>query len=187
MSKWVEFYRGRMNERYEKHIRTKYSPFIMTIAEQIKYYNNQNITPAVVELGCGIGSITKALHSIPDIKAMHLLIDNDVDMLMMAKENIGESHYTALYLQDIRSRSPLVDLRPQIVHSHGVLEHMSDKDIQSILSMWGDQKHFHYVPSYRYEVPSFGDERLLDQKTWETITDSTVVEFNDGYDYMLIR
>lgn len=187
MSKWSDYYKDRINERYERHIKKRYHPFIQTIAEQIKDYNNKGVSPVVVELGCGIGSITKALLKNNSIDAFHYLIDIDAEMLKLALKNIGESNYVSMLQTDIRAVRGKGTITPHIVHSHGVLEHMSNKDIQRTISNWLDQKHFHYVPSHKYEEPSFGDERLLDARTWETITGSWVVEFNDGYDYMLIR
>lgn len=187
MSKWSDYYKDRLNERYERHISKRYYPFIQTITEQIRDYNNKGISPIVTELGCGIGSISKALLNNTSISAMYMLIDNDPEMLKLAFKNIGETHYASLHHSDIRNTTGSREAKPHIVHSHGVLEHMSDDDIKRTLGNWLDQKHFHYVPSHKYSEPSFGDERLLDARTWETITGSWVVEFNDGYDYMLIR
>ncbi len=188
MSKWSEFYKGRMNERYEKHIRKKYHTFIDTIVKQIRWYNSEGKVPTVAELGCGIGSITKVLCSIPDIEAQYIMLDNDSEILDMAQKHnlirVQRHHSIHYFDRDIRNTTHQgID----IVHSHGVLEHMCDEDIKRVISNWPNQKHFHFVPSHKYEKPSFGDERLMDSKTWETITKAWVVEFNDGYDYMLIR
>jgi hypothetical protein len=55
-----------------------------------------------------------------------------------------------------------------IVVTHGVLEHFTDKNIHKILKRYSDagQKSVHYVPLDGYKTPSFGDERLLPYQYW---------------------
>lgn len=51
----------------------------------------------------------------------------------------------------------------------------------------GAHTSIHYVPSSKYEKPSFGDERLMTPAEWVAIAAPTsIVEFNDGYDLALI-
>jgi hypothetical protein len=79
---------------------------------------------------------------------------------------------------------------PDVIHSHGLLEHFSDEDIRKIIKAScndGARVIVHYVPSDRYEQPSFGDERLMSAGQWhEIVAPHNIIEFNDGYDLALV-
>ena len=109
-------------------------------------------------------------------------------MLLLARKNLAAISNVSFRHGDIINKQGFKrHLIPTIVHSHGVLEHMQDDDIKTAVQNWPLQSQFHYVPSSKYKEQSFGDERLMDSETWKKLTDSKIVEFNDGYDYMIVR
>lgn len=178
MSKWADFYKNRLNERYTNHVNKKYAPFI----EVLKAQNAKTIA----EFGCGIGTITKILidQKVGDI---HHLLDNCRSMLAMAHQNLTGLEFE-MYLHNILKPFDFVE-KLDMIHSHGVLEHFSDQDIRQIISNQKDLAKVlvHYVPSHKYDKPSFGDERLLTVDEWKKICQPTeIIEFNNGYDLILI-
>jgi hypothetical protein len=80
--------------------------------------------------------------------------------------------------------------KPDVIHSHGMLEHFSDGDIQRVLFAHeadGVRAAVHYVPGDKYEKPSYGDERLLPLSYWQDVHRPTkAFSFNDGFDYCLM-
>lgn len=76
----------------------------------------------------------------------------------------------------------------EVGHSHGVLEHFNDVEIRDIIKLQREQYEtlIHYVPSYLYRTPSFGDERLMTPENWQEICQpDEIIEFNGGYDLIL--
>lgn len=76
-----------------------------------------------------------------------------------------------------------------MVVTHGVLEHFEDEDIIAIMETYKDRNvrfHAHYVPTDKYEKPSFGDERLMPVSKWVSLTnpDYYIVD-NAGCDLYL--
>lgn len=184
-SAWANFYRDRLNDKYFELVCDKYLPFIREIQMVL------DASPAdpvnVTEFGCGIGTITKALMNYSSLDN-YTVIDNDQLMLELTKKNLEHSPEAdfVIYIQDdIRNA---YNVQGKIAHSHGVLEHFSDQEIRLILNQ--QKKNFkyliHYVPSAKYEEPSFGDERLMTPKQWYDICQpDEIIEFNDGYDLIL--
>ena len=155
MKSWKEIYEERLNDVYRQHIRTKYGPFINLIHEVATIGEHGSF----VELGCGAGNITRELHAM-DSDAHYTMVDIDMDMLFLVKKNT-EHMSPVLMLMDISCAEIFLSHRA-VIHSHGVLEHLSDQQIKHIINT--ARKHgpqIHYVPSSKYEVPSRGDERLL--------------------------
>ena len=182
MKSWYDIYCERMNDRYFAHIKSKYGPFILAI--------NSNIAHFYVELGCGAGNITKALHELrPD--AGFIMYDNCSQMLSLAIKN-NPSYATPL-LQDITlvNNEHFQQLGSAAVHSHGVLEHFSDRDINKIISANAKCPQVHYVPSDEYSKPSRGDERLMSLSQWNKILKQNkdinfdLSSFNYGLDIII--
>jgi len=174
MNEWATFYKDRLNESYYKHINKRYSPFI----KEIKRNLSKDLT--VVELGCGIGSISRSLKS---SKCKLICVDNNSSMLKMSKRN-KLSH--AIFIKQDITKS--YKIKADIAHSHGVLEHFSDEQIRKIIKIQKKQYKtlIHYVPSKKYKNPSFGDERLMTVNQWKRICNpDEIIEFNNGYDLIL--
>jgi hypothetical protein len=115
------------------------------------------------------------------VEATFILIDGDVDILKLAKQNLPVGHITF-----VQGSHNALRIKGDILISHGVLEHLSDELIKK--SLRHEFKHsIHYVPGIKYETPSFGDERLMGEGFWRHITKHQVVPFNNGYDYLLIK
>lgn len=188
MQDWYDIYKERMNKRYTDHIARKYKTFIDAIIATESF--------TFIELGCGAGNITKALRQHPT-HSTHLLVDNCPRMLSLALEN-NVSPMCSFVCSDItvpHNNLTFPRLQKRTVHSHGVLEHFSDKQIQKILmnaNLYAP-KQVHYVPGAKYETPSRGDERLMSISQWEDILSKVdipqlkfeVSTFNDGYDILI--
>jgi len=178
-------YEARMNEKYRTHVERKYYPFIELILKELPLGYC-----LIGEFGCGAANISRVLAKAkPEIE--HYLIDWDHRMLLLADENMRSTNSSfSLYIEDLLD-PPNENLTPNIhlIHSHGVLEHFSDAEIRTII---GNQLRLantlvHYVPGAKYQKPSFGDERLLTTNQWQQIcSPDEIVEFNDGYDLVLI-
>lgn len=172
MKSWYDFYKSRMNERYIEKFKEKYKPFLDLVNDNLGKFN--------AEFGCGMGTVTKLLES----KGNFTLIDNCPKMLELCKENIQSKQKIKLVQHDITQK---YNKKFNLIFSHGVLEHFDVQQVDKILyhQLNIAPKLIHYVPSYRYKKPSFGDERLMDQSYWRQFG-CEVIEFNEGYDYILI-
>jgi len=188
---WDEFYKGRLlSEGYRNYVTKRYAPFIGEIMTNMKAGDR------VIEIGCGLATITSILAE----NAGRLLIDEggesrecfagfrcfDISpvMVKLARQNLYEG-----YPVDVGDARLPTNRLPDIIHSHGMLEHMSDEDIRAVIEASrkdGARVAIHYVPGEKYVTPSFGDERLMSLKAWEQICAPTeAYTFNDGYDYVL--
>jgi SAM-dependent methyltransferase len=189
MNNWAQFYQDRINDRYLSHIERRYGTFIELLRASIS-----NEHKYIVEFGSGPGNITKLLDKTHKNKEF-ILLDNNKEILNLAKENLQRCNNLIKYIEyDIRNEYIEDDIKnnfkitPDLIHSHGVLEHFSNEEIKMIID---NQKCFnvpiiHYVPSWKYRTPSFGDERLLTAENWKNICNpDKIIEFNDGYDYAL--
>lgn len=182
-SEWYNYYKNRQNDRYRKHIETKYADFIDYIINSIPNKGKEPIH--LHEAGCGAGNVSLAVYKKLRKDAMNFHItmsDKCKDMLELAHENLEVSYKAVL---DVTyDKLPEAD----VVFSHGVLEHFDDETIVKIISnqLFTADKVIHYVPSNKYEKPSFGDERLLTVEQWQEICNPTsIIEFNDGLDLIL--
>ena len=183
-SKWAQFYINRLNDDYYHHVCTRYRPFLNEVLRYIQRGSS------IVELGCGMGNVSRFLLQNSDVKFKATMIDNDFAMIWLSLANLNKFDPNALgrtaYLihGDILKSCPLAD----VVHSHGVLEHFSDEQIRTVIEIQKKACNtlIHYVPSYKYMTPSFGDERLMTPEQWKAICNPTeIIEFNDGYDLIL--
>lgn len=147
MNDWKGFYEKRINSSYQDYFEVKYRPML----NYIKRQNN----PFIQEIGCGIGSVSKAL-----IKEGFDCQGFDLcpSMVALANSNVGKEIFSE---GDIFTKTLFADCIPI---SHGVLEHFTDEQILSITKR---AKHsIHYVPLDKHITPSFGDERLLPYQYW---------------------
>ena len=172
MSQWSDYYKSRIGETYPKYVLTRYKEFIDAIISEGFL--------TIREEGCGISSVSKAL-SILGINVTSMF-DIDKDQIEFSRINLNSDKP---YVGNIFSDHSKVDL----IFSHGVLEHFSDENIRNILNRQKREakRVVHYVPSAKYEKPSFGDERLLTVDYWKKIFNPiNIIEFNGGYDLCLI-
>lgn len=179
---WYDIYRERMNRKYFEHVSQKYSTFIREVAK--------TRAKVFVEIGCGAGNITKAVREVVP-NALYLMMDDCPQMLSLA---IANNHNVFAYQRDVFDLD--VDFWKHlreggaVVHSHGLLEHYSDKDIRKLLNQHSRCEQLHYVPGHKYVTPSRGDERLLKIHEWRQIIAPTglhyrITTFNDGHDYII--
>lgn len=171
-SAWADFYRDRVdNPEYEKYFKTKYHDYLLSVQSMFHY-------PTKVELGCGTALTTKLCNY-----SGVFGIDADIEMLKFAKINAPTI---------IPIKMNLVRFRPDhqmAIYSHGVLEHFSDIQIRALIAKCKrtNCRMVHYVPTIKYALPSFGDERLLSKDYWVNLTRPTgYIESNDGLDLTLI-
>lgn len=169
MKKWKDFYKNRVNSSYQNYFDKRYELFIKMIIT----LSNSNM---IMELGCGIGSISKAVQKYGQLSYG---FDISYDMVELANENLNDNRF---YVDNIfETEFPNNVLKV----SHGVLEHFSDEQIISITERC--QKSIHYVPLDKYINPSFGDERLLPYEHWLDLVKPKAYQlFNDNHDLMFI-
>lgn len=177
MCEWTKFYEGRLlDENYLRYVQLRYRPFLSEICDSMKPGDR------VIEVGCGMATITSILTG-TSIFCGYRAYDLSPDMVHYAQINLGG------YPVEVGDARLPTGKLPDIVHSHGLLEHMSDDDIRSVIDASrkdGARAAIHYVPGDKYERPSFGDERLMSLKQWVDICAPTdFFDFNDGYDYVL--
>ncbi len=160
--KWCDFYRNRINSSYQEYFEERYKPFLNVV-------NELKTEQGIFELGCGIGSVSKA------IEGVFFGIDKELEMVKLANENTSTHNF---FKGDIFTMDVADDI---LKVTHGVLEHFSDEDIVYLC-----EKHInsvHYVPLDKYVTPSFGDERLLPFQYWVDLVKPKYFEvFNDGHD-----
>lgn len=165
-SSWSHFYKDRVKSTYQNYFEKRYAPFLEFIRQQNNKY--------IIEMGCGIGSVSKAL-----MKEGYICggFDLSPEMVALANENCGKELF---YVGDIFKEKVPVDLQTVTL---GVLEHFDDFEIHRLCK---ENKHsIHYVPLNKYHKPSFGDERLLPYQHWlEVANPREWALFNDGFDLM---
>jgi SAM-dependent methyltransferase len=180
MKSWKTIYQDRLNDRYRNHIKNKYAKFIEIV---------QDSNDRFAEFGCGAGFLSRAILS-NNPNSKHVCLDICPDMLALTKENLKDFDNFITLQHDILKPFNQLDLKGYSIHSHGVLEHFNDQEIKVILKYQkqvSNERSFHYVPGFKYQIPSRGDERLLTKDQWNSICrPSEIIEFNDGYDYVLV-
>jgi SAM-dependent methyltransferase len=181
MSRWSEFYRNRLSEGYRRHFQRKYLPFVKFI-EGLEKQDPIRI----LEEACGMGTLTRVLLDRGNVLAEFSASDLCPEMLAMASQNLllPQNEAVKLFWSD------MLDARKQadVIISHGSLEHFEDSSIRRIIaSQRSRARHVvHYVPSHKYNKPSFGDERLMSPEEWRDIAlPDEIVEFNAGFDLIL--
>lgn len=177
---WRGFYEDRVNSTYQDYFEQRYAVMLDTI----KSFNPKYVR----EEGIGIGSISKALNK-ADIFTYGF--DNDYHMLgLCQKNNPGIFVYDDDVVCPMLRERDGTELYCDLVVTHGVLEHFSDKNILTINARYRAKrvKRVHYVPLEGYVTPSFGDERLLPANYWlDLLNPKDHIIFNDGLDLLLIN
>lgn len=208
MKRWEDHYKARVDNRfYLRSFIIKYKRFLDEIIINIKSMPEKGIV--FKEEGCGIGTVSRALNvEIYDLcKALGvakesynfdiskvICTDIDRDMLTLCCENTYKMEEGLLssipfsYLKEDIRQTKFFEY-PTVVVTHGVLEHFEDEDITQIMETYKDRNvrfHAHYVPTDKYEKPSFGDERLMPVSKWVSLTnpDYYIVD-NAGCDLYL--
>lgn len=169
-----------MNPRYRAWVASRYAPLFQAVADAT------NPGGFVVEAGAGAGFTACALRPYLTHTTSLLLLEKDPEMVDLCAEQVLPLDRTMVVQSDIL-RDPLVPA--DCIYAHGVLEHYDDRTINRMVSR--QRQHapavVHYVPTDRYDSPSFGDERLMSPAAWQRIAKPTrMVEFNDGYDLLLV-
>ena len=143
---WHSFYANRINSGYQRYFEFRYHPFLNCILHK----NPKR----VVEVGCGIGSVSKFLRQ---YNIDCLGFDITENMVLLANKNVNKQIFFTADALNSDIASVLNDCGLAV--THGVLEHFEDHDILKILFNYPNS--VHYVPLNGYSSPSFGDERLL--------------------------
>lgn len=200
---WYQLYMNRVNEAYREYFRRYYRVYVREMCDAITIVAQEQTmleTIKVAEFGCGAGTATRVIHdtmchndlSYQYIHLKYYMYDKDSRMLKLAQNNtkfLGRK--CCKFFHDILE-SPKNLEKAHIVHSHGVLEHFSDKEINRILKNQFALKPewiINYVPSNAYTKPSCGDERLLSISKWYKIFNirPTYVSIsNEGKDLVFI-
>lgn len=177
LNDWTGFYTDRVNSSYQNYFEDRYAPFI----DAIKSIDAMSIR----EEGAGIGSVSKALNKTKSPKQFIFGYDLELQMVNLCRKN-NPGHM--FYMDDILMPSSMI--AADLAVTHGVLEHFSDNQILKIFRRYHREKtrSVHYVPLDKYQVPSFGDERLLPYEHWlDLVNPKDYVLFNDGHDLILIN
>lgn len=187
MSAWYNFYRTRDPERYLRYARTRYASFLAIIQAFVRPGDR------VLEAGCGMGTISRALLDNGTPAKQFVLVDKCSHMLGMAAHNTRyfPEDKVRLFQCDVGALDWDRRIDPvDVIHSHGVLEHFDDETIKDVIASqirMCARALVHYVPGEKYDTPSFGDERLMSAEDWQRIAEpSAIVPFNDGFDYALV-
>lgn len=177
-SPWLNFYWDRIGDTgYEAYVARQYEPFLNAIHREWR--------PGEVsmEVGCGLGTITKILGR--NNYHTRIAVDLCQHMVEVAKGNL--LGIAKVIHADMRTSSWL---KADVIHGHGVLDHLSDHDIYRTLEAHrksGARVAIHYVPGELHGKPSFGNERLPPVQWWEDKWDTTEAHtFNGGKDYVLL-
>lgn len=163
---WYTFYANRVNSGYQAYFEKQYEPFLDII-------NQLKTDEGIFELGCGIGSVSKA------IGGKFRGIDNDCMMVKLANQNTQSFNFYQDCIFEIDIPKTMLKV------THGVLEHFQDDQITDIIERCTNS--IHYVPLDKWETPSFGDERLLPYQYWlDLTTPKSYILFNDDKDLAFI-
>ena len=161
---WTSFYEKRVNTSYQDYFEERYKDFLEFILMQ-----KERI---IIEMGCGIGSVSKYLKK-HDICCLGF--DLSMEMVELANKNLNSN---AFYQDDIFTSKAN---KNRLKVTHGVLEHFEDDKILEICFLHPNS--IHYVPLDKYETPSFGDERLLPVEHWlNLVQPKEYFIFNNNYD-----
>ena len=183
---WADYYADRVcNNMYHIKFTYKYDVFLRKIASEIKHNS------IVVEDGCGIGSVAKALHTYPLKEHTYIMLDIDMGQLRQTQQNLRD--IKAEYCVNYGNILSYDRIPSDMVVTHGVLEHFADDNLYTILNSQANKAPIaiHYVPTNGYDSPSFGDERLMPYEWWldlfkEHYEEVEYTLFNDSKDLCII-
>lgn len=211
---WSEYYKDRVcNRDYDKAFIQKYNRFIMEIILKIKSFAEPGITSIVLkEEGCGIGTVSKCISKVEplflkligmsepesyDEIGKVVFTDINSDMLDLCRLNtrmLSMGSYLANKPSFYARENILLPkyYEPNtVVVTHGVLEHFQDTDIQQIVQTYDNENvlfQAHYVPTSKYEAPSYGDERLMSVESWiQLVQPDYYIVDNEGLDLYMFK
>jgi len=166
MKKWSDFYKNRVNSTYQIYFEERYKEFLHAI---VKCKPDR-----IREIGCGIASISKYFSRYGLICQG---VDKNYEMIKLAYKNCPKGTFMRMDILNEKNKAK------EFTISHGVLEHFTDEQIESVLKRFPNS--IHYVPLNKYEGDgAFGDERLLPKEYWvERFKIKEEFTFNDGYDF----
>ena len=174
-SSWFNFYFDRVDSaEYTEYFKNKYSLLVGLVKSFLT-------CGLIKEEGIGIGSLAKVIGS--------GIYGSDIctNMLSLCRLNNPGIQLFREDIIDAQGKKYLPDTFAVV--THGVLEHFDDHNILKILNSYHTHVNFsiHYVPTDKYEKPSFGDERLLSTTYWVgTFKPFHYLLENDGKDLYLI-
>jgi hypothetical protein len=179
---WTEFYAGRDTKQYRDYVRKQYAPFIDAVTREI--FPLAQHCPVILEVGSGLCTVTQLIEP---YTCTSTLVCMDIDQEMVRQTRVTMRDRAHVIHADMRTASWI---RADVIHGHGVLEHLSDASIARTLAAHkasGAKVAIHYVPGEKHKAPSFGDERLMPFGWWiDKFNPTEAFEFNDGKDYVLI-
>jgi hypothetical protein len=173
MSQWAKFYKLRVGDSYPAYCKKRYAPFL-------KHINDYD---SLSEEGCGIATISKIVY---EHGKNYTAFDKCSEQLSLANKNLIGMEIS---LKQGNILSHKYNKSPDIIISHGVLEHFNDRNIKKIIKrqLKSCSKLIHYVPLDKWITPSFGDERLLPVSYWDNLVNPDCIEtFNDNKDAVLM-
>lgn len=182
---WPEYYLDRVNNpQYQVNFYNRYKLFLREIRSILEAAPRRLV---VREEGCGIGMVSKSLST---GEYTYWMSDSDEDMLKLCEQNTRGMKHRIITHSDILK--PDICIADHIVVTHGVLEHFKDDQIKAAINHWSNDPHVyaqcHYVPTDRYDKPSFGDERLLPANWWiDMLGECHAILDNGGRDLYLFR
>lgn len=199
---WVEYYKDKVNNKEsEENFFIKYKEFLRLIVKTVSTFKKRI---NLVEMGCGIGTVSKLLiNKFPEMSdrrfiSTYLLTDVDDNMLDLANKNLsgnllGDSvvyskhDLTTGYIPD---EYLLFSWAKDVVVTHGVLEHFNQSEIKEFINTLDDNinvlAHIHYVPTSDYVTKSYGDENLWAMSTWIKLVEPDIIMKN-GPDLYLVK
>ena len=199
---WVEYYKDKVNNKEsEENFFIKYKEFLRLIVKTVSTFKKRI---NLVEMGCGIGTVSKLLiNKFPEMSdrrfiSTYLLTDVDGNMLDLAKKNLSgnllgnsvvcsKHDLTTGYIPD---EYLLFSWAKDVVVTHGVLEHFNQSEIKEFINTLDDNinvlAHIHYVPTSDYVTKSYGDENLWAMSTWIKLVEPDIIMKN-GPDLYLVK
>lgn len=158
---WAEFYSKQISKEDYDFTQTAHKDYLDAIRSSSK-------SGIIIDAGVGLGSTIIGISRNKRI----LGIDNDPHVLKLAQElNIRENGNVIFLEADIFDESMYKFLNIDVICSQGVLEHLSDEQMVSLLKL--QKKHakklVHSVPSIKWGRQDYGNERLMTPEEWAFI------------------
>ncbi len=172
---WSSFYADRVGDSYPTYCKKRYKEFIDTL--------NSMDAKTIAEEGCGIGTITKVIHT---HNARYTLFDYDKGQVALTKQNLINKTNIVINTGNILHYTHKE--RQDLIFSHGVLEHFTPAQMKDIIKRQRRQATnvVYYIPTDRYKSKSFGDELLMSREWWvKKYNPTSWVTFNEGKDLVL--
>ncbi len=158
---WREFYKERLNIiKFTKRIICNIELIFLII---------KHLPQSVIEIGTGTGALSAFISwFLPTVIA----IDNDKEVLKRAKINCKRYGRKVNFVVADAFNLPFKDNATMICFSQGFFEHFQNEEIKKLISeqIRVCRKFILFnVPSDRYPVKPFGNERLMPPLEWEKI------------------